>query len=100
MGGWVGLVASWRDLGGSWGAVPHPSLTSATPHCLYPQSLPPKNEHILRVGMTPLQRQYYRWILSRNFKELNKVGAASVLPCMHVLNCLVWGSAPPLGPGP
>jgi hypothetical protein len=23
--------------------------------------------------MTPLQRQYYKWILSRNFKELNKV---------------------------
>lgn len=39
-----------------------------------PQSLPPKNERILRVGMTPLQRQYYKWILSRNFKELNKVG--------------------------
>lgn len=25
-----------------------------------------------RVEMTPLQRQYYRWILSRNFHELNK----------------------------
>ncbi len=36
------------------------------------QSLPPKHEKILRVGMTPLQRQYYRWILTRNFKELNK----------------------------
>lgn len=36
------------------------------------KSLPPKNERILRVEMTPLQRQYYKWILSRNFKELNK----------------------------
>lgn len=35
-------------------------------------SLPPKTERILRVEMTPLQRQYYKWILSRNFKELNK----------------------------
>lgn len=43
-----------------------------------PQSLPPKNEHILRVGMTPLQRQYYRWILTRNFKELNKASARFV----------------------
>ena len=37
------------------------------------KSLPPKNERILRVPMTPLQKQYYKWILTRNFKELNKV---------------------------
>ena len=36
------------------------------------KSLPPKNERILRVDMTPLQKQYYKWILTRNFKELNK----------------------------
>ncbi|GAX85223.1 hypothetical protein CEUSTIGMA_g12643.t1 [Chlamydomonas eustigma] len=36
------------------------------------RSLPPKNERILRVEMTPLQRQYYKWILTRNFKDLNK----------------------------
>jgi chromodomain-helicase-DNA-binding protein 1 len=39
------------------------------------RSLPPKTERILRVGMSPLQRQYYKWILTRNFKELNKGGA-------------------------
>lgn len=27
-----------------------------------------------QVGMTPLQKQYYKWILTRNYKELNKVG--------------------------
>lgn len=32
------------------------------------KSLPPKNERILRVAMTPLQRQYYKWVLTRNFK--------------------------------
>jgi SNF2 family DNA or RNA helicase len=37
------------------------------------RSLPPKNERILRVAMTPLQKQYYKFILTRNFKELNKV---------------------------
>eukprot|EP00882_Tetradesmus_deserticola_P026761 GHRQ01029552.1.p1 GENE.GHRQ01029552.1~~GHRQ01029552.1.p1 ORF type:complete len:619 (+),score=313.07 GHRQ01029552.1:120-1859(+) len=42
------------------------------------KSLPPKNERILRVEMTPLQRRYYKWILSRNFTELNK-GAGSLL---------------------
>lgn len=36
------------------------------------QSLPAKNERILRVPMTSLQRKYYRWVLTRNFKELNK----------------------------
>lgn len=36
------------------------------------KSLPPKNERILRVEMSPLQKQYYRWILSRNFHELNR----------------------------
>lgn len=41
------------------------------------KSLPPKNERILRVAMSPLQKQYYKWILTRNFKELNKVRAKS-----------------------
>ena len=42
------------------------------------KSLPPKNERILRVDMTPLQRQYYKWVLSRNFK-------ARLLPCPPIL---------------
>lgn len=36
------------------------------------KSLPEKNEKILRVPLSTLQRQYYRWVLTRNFKELNK----------------------------
>lgn len=36
------------------------------------KSLPPKHERVLRVEMTPLQKQYYKWILTRNFSELNK----------------------------
>lgn len=44
-------------------------------------SLPPKTERILRVEMTPLQRQYYKWILSRNFKELNKGAPCPALGC-------------------
>ena len=59
----------------------HPLLSSVPlPPPPPPQSLPPKNERILRVGMTPLQRQYYRWILTRNFKELNKVGVCPPPP--------------------
>ncbi|KAG4402806.1 hypothetical protein GLYMA_02G281000v4 [Glycine max] len=36
------------------------------------KSLPPKIERILRVEMSPLQKQYYKWILERNFHNLNK----------------------------
>jgi chromodomain-helicase-DNA-binding protein 1 len=36
------------------------------------KSLPAKNEKILRVPLSALQRQYYRWVLTRNFKELNR----------------------------
>ena len=46
------------------------------------KSLPPKNERILRVEMSPLQRQYYKWILTRNFKELNKVKTNIEHPCI------------------
>ena len=46
------------------------------------KSLPPKNERILRVEMSPLQRQYYKWILTRNFKELNKVKTDMEHPCV------------------
>ncbi|KAF7120191.1 hypothetical protein RHSIM_Rhsim13G0125100 [Rhododendron simsii] len=36
------------------------------------KSLPPKIERILQVEMSPLQKQYYKWILERNFNDLNK----------------------------
>ncbi|CAN8257999.1 unnamed protein product [Cochlearia groenlandica] len=36
------------------------------------KSLPPKIERILRVEMSPLQKRYYRWILERNFDDLNR----------------------------
>ena len=36
------------------------------------KSLPGKTEQILRVDMTSQQKQYYRWILTRNFKALAK----------------------------
>ena len=51
------------------------------------KSLPPKNERILRVEMSPLQRRYYKWILTRNFRELNKV-ACSLSPGLCTLDVL------------
>ncbi|KAG9393679.1 SNF2 family N-terminal domain [Carpediemonas membranifera] len=36
------------------------------------KSLPPKTERILRVGLAPLQKDYYKWIITRNLGELSK----------------------------
>ncbi|PRP87727.1 chromodomain-helicase-DNA-binding protein 1-like [Planoprotostelium fungivorum] len=36
------------------------------------KSLPAKTERILRVEMTPMQKEYYRLVLGRNFRELNR----------------------------
>jgi chromodomain-helicase-DNA-binding protein 1 len=36
------------------------------------KSLPKKQERILRVELAPLQKHYYKLILTRNFQELNK----------------------------
>eukprot|EP00027_Filamoeba_sp_ATCC50430_P005766 CAMPEP_0168547732 /NCGR_PEP_ID=MMETSP0413-20121227/4191_1 /TAXON_ID=136452 /ORGANISM="Filamoeba nolandi, Strain NC-AS-23-1" /LENGTH=886 /DNA_ID=CAMNT_0008578001 /DNA_START=270 /DNA_END=2931 /DNA_ORIENTATION=+ len=36
------------------------------------KSLPAKIERILRVEMTPMQKKYYKWILTRNYASLNK----------------------------
>lgn len=36
------------------------------------KSLPPKTEQILRVDMTAHQKQFYKWILTKNYRELSK----------------------------
>ncbi|CAG2101807.1 unnamed protein product [Medioppia subpectinata] len=36
------------------------------------KSLPAKVEQILRVEMTSIQKQYYKWILTKNYKALTK----------------------------
>uniref|UniRef100_A0A8C1KT62 Chromodomain helicase DNA binding protein 1 n=1 Tax=Cyprinus carpio TaxID=7962 RepID=A0A8C1KT62_CYPCA len=36
------------------------------------KSLPAKVEQILRVEMSAVQKQYYKWILTRNYKALSK----------------------------
>lgn len=68
------------------------------------KSLPPKNERILRVEMTPLQRRYYKWILARNFKDLNKGGwrpgelrhhhTYSAAAALGPVYCMVWSPLP------
>eukprot|EP01135_Chromosphaera_perkinsii_P010809 Nk52_evm4s2241 gene=Nk52_evmTU4s2241 len=47
------------------------------------KSLPPKTERILRVGMSELQKQYYKFILTKNYKMLSKgTGKANLLNIM------------------
>ena len=41
------------------------------------KSLPPKIERILRIHMTSKQKQLYKWIITRNFKALQKAGSVS-----------------------
>jgi chromodomain-helicase-DNA-binding protein 1 len=36
------------------------------------KSMPSKSERILRVELAPSQQKLYRWILTKNYKELNK----------------------------
>jgi chromodomain-helicase-DNA-binding protein 1 len=36
------------------------------------KSLPAKVEQILRVEMTAIQKQYYKWILTKNYNALRK----------------------------
>ncbi|EDV27041.1 uncharacterized protein TRIADDRAFT_54568 [Trichoplax adhaerens] len=42
------------------------------------KSLPAKVEQILRVEMTAIQKQYYRWIITRNYKALSKGAKGSL----------------------
>ena len=52
------------------------------------KSLPGKTEQILRVDMTSQQKQYYRWILTRNFKALSKE-KGMFCTCFMVF-CALW----------
>lgn len=55
------------------------------------KSLPAKIEQILRVDMTTQQKQFYKWILTKNYDELNKgtKGSTSsfINVCMELKKC-------------
>lgn len=53
------------------------------------KSLPGKDERILRVDMSPLQKQLYKWILTKNYQELNKCyGSLTNTKMTSLLNIL------------
>jgi chromodomain-helicase-DNA-binding protein 1 len=47
------------------------------------KSLPRKTYAVLRVGLGPLQAQYYRWILTKNFAMLN-AGLKEYVCCFRI----------------
>ncbi|XP_011480396.1 chromodomain-helicase-DNA-binding protein 1 [Oryzias latipes] len=49
------------------------------------KSLPAKVEQILRVEMTAVQKQYYKWILTRNYKALSKGTKGSTSGFLNVM---------------
>ena len=49
------------------------------------KSLPAKVEQILRVEMTSLQRQYYKWILTKNYNALRKGNKGSTTTFLNIV---------------
>ncbi|UXI15212.1 E3 ubiquitin-protein ligase [Sarcoptes scabiei] len=49
------------------------------------KSLPAKVEQILRVDMTSIQKQFYRWILTKNYKALSKGIKGSVTSFTNIV---------------
>ncbi|XP_030376644.1 chromodomain-helicase-DNA-binding protein 1 [Scaptodrosophila lebanonensis] len=49
------------------------------------KSLPAKVEQILRVEMTSLQKQYYKWILTKNFDALRKGKRGSTSTFLNIV---------------
>lgn len=49
------------------------------------KSLPAKVEQILRVEMTSLQKQYYKWILTKNYQALRKGVKGSTTTFLNIV---------------
>lgn len=49
------------------------------------KSLPAKVEQILRVEMTSVQKQYYKWILTKNYSALRKGARGSTATFLNIV---------------
>eukprot|EP00794_Sanderia_malayensis_P009568 gene9568-10557_t len=49
------------------------------------KSLPSKVEQILRIEMSGIQKQYYKWILTKNYKELSRGVKGSVQGFLNIV---------------
>lgn len=49
------------------------------------KGMPSKSEFIVRVDLAPLQKKYYKWILTKNFEALNPKGGGQQVSLINVM---------------
>jgi len=49
------------------------------------KGMPSKSEFIIRVDLTPMQKKYYKWILTKNFEALNTKGGGQQMSLINVM---------------
>jgi chromodomain-helicase-DNA-binding protein 4 len=49
------------------------------------KGMPSKSEFIVRVDLTPMQKKYYKWILTKNFEALNTKGGGQQMSLINVM---------------
>lgn len=47
--------------------------------------MPAKSEFIVRVELSPMQKKYYKWILTRNFEALNPKGGGQQVSLLNIM---------------
>lgn len=53
--------------------------------CLFTQNMPSKSEFIVRVELSPMQKKYYKYILTRNFEALNPKGGGQSVSLLNIM---------------
>ncbi|CAH0556045.1 unnamed protein product [Brassicogethes aeneus] len=49
------------------------------------KNMPSKSEFIVRVELSPMQKKYYKWILTRNFEALNPKGGGQSVSLLNIM---------------
>uniref|UniRef100_A0A6G1S543 Chromodomain-helicase-DNA-binding protein 4 n=2 Tax=Aceria tosichella TaxID=561515 RepID=A0A6G1S543_9ACAR len=49
------------------------------------KGMPSKSEFIVRVDLAPLQKKYYKWILTKNFEALNSKGGGQQVSLINIM---------------
>ncbi|XP_064459559.1 chromodomain-helicase-DNA-binding protein Mi-2 homolog isoform X3 [Ornithodoros turicata] len=49
------------------------------------KNMPSKSEFIIRVDLTPLQKKYYKYILTRNYEALNAKGGSQSVSLLNIM---------------
>jgi len=58
------------------------------------QSMPSKSEFIVRVELSPMQKKYYKFILTRNFEALNPKGGGQQVIVIACYLCIMYSGSP------